>query len=224
MLSTGLGIKPGYVDVVAALFAAGAKITPWARNALHGEDLKQDPALIRLFFENGLDPNATQSTDREINPDAKESRGEPLLRFMADPACAREFLSRGADPNASGPSNETPLYSIITSRNIEVAEVLLEHGATLEPNFLFDVMGYYWRGQDRELKRERMLKYLLEKGVDPNKAVSEKWGSPLHHAAFYGNENMVRMLADAGADLTARAVGGRHPGCTPEEVAMSRVD
>ncbi|KAL5318226.1 hypothetical protein ACEPPN_013285 [Leptodophora sp. 'Broadleaf-Isolate-01'] len=80
MLTTGYGARPGYVDVVAALFAAGAQITPWARNALHGEDLEQDPAMIRLFFENGLGPNATQSTDRDRDPNAREGRGEPLLR------------------------------------------------------------------------------------------------------------------------------------------------
>lgn len=72
---------------------------------------------------------------------------------MKDPAYAHEFLSRGADPNATGPSKKSPLYCAITSTNLKVAEVLLEYGATLDPNLLFAVLGYYRRGLERELVR-----------------------------------------------------------------------
>lgn len=48
VLSVARGIQPGYVEVVAALLAGGASITPWVRNAVHGEDFEQDPAVIRL--------------------------------------------------------------------------------------------------------------------------------------------------------------------------------
>ena len=68
--ATGKGIKPGYKDIIIALLAAGACITPWSLNALHGEDLEQDPAVVRLYFDHGLDPNATQTG------------GEPILGYV----------------------------------------------------------------------------------------------------------------------------------------------
>ena len=73
---------PGYVEVVAALLAAGARITPWVRTAVHGEDFEQDPAVIRLLLDNGLDPNATQIADFEPPDSMTQTGGEPLIRYV----------------------------------------------------------------------------------------------------------------------------------------------
>lgn len=82
VLSVARGIQPGYVEVVAALLAAGASIMPWVRNAVHGEDMQQDPAVIRLLLDHGLDPNATQSADFEPPDSMTQTGGEPLLRYV----------------------------------------------------------------------------------------------------------------------------------------------
>ncbi|PVH69651.1 hypothetical protein DL98DRAFT_598461 [Cadophora sp. DSE1049] len=150
--ATGKGIKPGYVDVIIALLAAGACITPWSLNALHGEDLKQDPAVIRLYFDHGLDPNATQTG------------GEPILG--------------------------------------------------LEPNLLFETVGY------RQKYGDLMTKYLLDKGVHPNRATSEEFGNPLHLAALASKPHIVRMLLDAGADPTTPSSSWRFLGQTPEQIVL----
>ena len=82
VLSVARGIMPGYVEVVAALLAAGARITPWVRTAVHGEDFEQDPAVIRLLLDNGLDPNATQIADFEPPDSTTQTGGEPLIRYV----------------------------------------------------------------------------------------------------------------------------------------------
>ncbi|CZT43391.1 uncharacterized protein RSE6_03423 [Rhynchosporium secalis] len=195
ILSVAKGIQPGYVEVVAALLTSGASITPWVRNAVHGEDMQQDPAVISLLLDHGSDPNATQSADFERPDSTTPTGGELLLIYINDPECAREFLSRGADPNAIGPRGKTALLSALESANVDVAEVLLEYGARPEPNFLFSTMLLRW-------------------------PLSEIWGTPLHLAVFQANADIVKMLLDAGADRTAISVGDRNPGLTPEEFVL----
>ncbi|KAG4434663.1 hypothetical protein IFR05_009868 [Cadophora sp. M221] len=221
VLAVAHGIRPGYKDVVAALLAAGAPIRPWVRNALHGDTMEQDPAVIRLLFEHGLDPNATQSVDFEPADSTTQTGGEPLLHFMSNPACAREFLSRGTDPNATGPRGETALYCALTNDNLEIADLLVEYGAKLEPKLLFTTIRLRWRGPDTRI-RERMTKFLLDKGVDPNQATSEEWGTPLHLAVFYAIADIVKMLLDAGADRTVPSTGWRYHGLTPEQLMLAR--
>lgn len=81
-LAVAQGIHPGYLDIAAALLTAGAHITPRVRDALHGHDIQQDPAVIRLLFEYGLDPNATQSADFEPADSQIQTGGEPVLKYV----------------------------------------------------------------------------------------------------------------------------------------------
>jgi ankyrin repeat protein len=61
--------------------------------------------------------------------------------FMRDAAYTRELLSRGADPNRTGPRGIPILVgAIVSSEDTSCVEVLLEYGAKLEPEFLFDAL------------------------------------------------------------------------------------
>ena len=44
--------------------------------------MEQDPAVIRLLFQYGLDPNATQSADFEPADSQVQTGGEPLLKYV----------------------------------------------------------------------------------------------------------------------------------------------
>ncbi|KAH7360795.1 hypothetical protein BKA65DRAFT_192607 [Rhexocercosporidium sp. MPI-PUGE-AT-0058] len=201
--ATGNGFEPEYVDIVLALFAAGAYITQDAIDALHGENMQQDPAVVRLFFDHGLDPNATVTG------------GEPVFRFFTDLSCAREFLSRGTDPSRCGPSKMTPLYRALDIGEVDLAELLIEYGAKVEPNLLWATVGL------RKQYGELMTKYLLDKGLDPDQAVSEEWGNPLHLAALAAEPEIVKMLLDAGADRTILSTGWRFRGNTAEQIVLA---
>lgn len=60
-----------HADAVATLFDAGARVSAGATGCVHGKDFHQDPRIVRLFLDNGLDPNA------------RISSGEPLLPYVA---------------------------------------------------------------------------------------------------------------------------------------------
>ena len=131
--------------------------------------------------------------------------------------CAREFLSRGADPNASGPSKKSLLQCALISGYEEKAELLISYGAKIEPNLLWSTVG------SRKRHGERMTRFLLEKGVDPNQALSEEWGRPLHLAAAVADVKLVELLLGAGAERGAVSTGWRVEGMTAEEVVVERI-
>ncbi|KAJ6063666.1 hypothetical protein N7499_012346 [Penicillium canescens] len=198
-LDEGLANATGqtHTEIVVALFDAGARLSTSAIDYLPGANMMQGVGIVRLFLDHGLDPNATASN------------GEPLLAFMADPVCAREILSRGADPNRIGPSG-IPIVvgAIISSDDTSWIEVLLEYGARIEKEFLFDTL--------RPRTRQAPLKtsFLLAKGLDPNQTNAE-WGTPLHYAVWNGRPSLVKILLDAGADPTARSIGKHYHGEPP---------
>jgi ankyrin repeat protein len=200
-----LATEGAHPDIVAALFDAGAPVKASTVDLLPVPQ-QQHPSIVRQFLEHGLDPNA------------RLSNGEPLLGALADPACARELLSRGADPNVCDPDGKTPLFRAIQSsktENTSLLELLLEHGAKLEPDLLFAAVAPRVRHQ------ELMTKFLLAKGLDPNTTNAE-WGTPLHLAVYAVRPNIVKLLLDAGADPLTRATSRRFPGESPLQLAQTQ--
>ncbi len=53
------------------------------------------------------------------------------------------------------------------------------------------------------------MRLLLDTGEDPNRynpVGCHSHSTPLHQAAYHGHEDVVRLLADRGADLEARDI------------------
>ncbi|GFF29350.1 ankyrin repeat and KH domain-containing protein mask [Aspergillus udagawae] len=205
-LNEGLALatQMAHPEVVAALFDAGASVSPWTVGALPGEDeVPQHPSVVRHFLDHGLDPNS------------RCSNGEPLLSLLHNPACARELLLRGADPNLTNPRGITPLVRAIVSTHeadTSLPELLLAYGAKLESDLLFTALG------PRVRQGELMARFLLAKGLDPN-TTSAEWGTPLHRAVYSYKPNLVKLLLEAGADPTARSAGTQFRGKTPLQAA-----
>ncbi|RDW70548.1 ankyrin repeat domain-containing protein [Aspergillus mulundensis] len=191
------------VGIATLLFDAGASVSTWTVDSLPGEYLQQDPRIVRLFLERGLDPNARLST------------GEPLLPMFSNPECAALLLSAGADPNRPGAKGIPPIArAIVGTRepSTSLIELYLAHGAKLESTLLFYSL------MPRVPQHELMTRFLLDKGVDPN-VTSNDWGTPLHLAVRVGKVNLAKMLLEAGADPTVVSCGRKIGSLTPAQVA-----
>ncbi|KAH7413250.1 hypothetical protein BKA64DRAFT_637924 [Cadophora sp. MPI-SDFR-AT-0126] len=200
VLSVARGIQPGYVEVVAALLAGGASITPWTTAWIRMRRkvptssvlIVRLKLVVNLFSGLSTTPRVLENSSPEGPIQTPLARvGKLLLWFYA-----------------------------LQKANVAMAEVLVEYGARLEPNFLFSTMLLRWRGQYTGI-RELMTKFLLDEGVNPNQAVSEEWGTPLHLAVFLANADIVKMLLDEGADRTAISVGRKYPDLTPEQLVLA---
>ncbi|KAL2837581.1 hypothetical protein BJY01DRAFT_237825 [Aspergillus pseudoustus] len=127
-MGLGLATHRSHPEIVAILFNAGAKLSPFVEGFLPGEHMHQDVSIVRQFLDHGLDPNS------------RYKKGWPILGFFQDLACARELLSRGADPNLCNNSGEPVLGMVIKCAKEEDASLIklyLEYGARLSSNLLF---------------------------------------------------------------------------------------
>ncbi len=129
-------------------------------------------------------------------------------------------LQAGADPNTINEYGYTALCSHVSSRNHDIAALLLENGANpngVSSNNYTALMSAAGNG---DLK---IVKLLVERGASMNDQ-SDDGRSALHHAAYWGRGKVIEYLIAQGADLTLRdghmntaadlAAKRDHPGIT----------
>ncbi|KAF5970215.1 ankyrin protein 1 [Fusarium bulbicola] len=102
----------------------------------------------------------------------------PLCSALEQPRIVRLLLEKGADPNVGFSIGFTPLTYAACFGYQEAVEVLLEYGATVDLEYGF--------------------------GVDEPTNDWHKGWTPLMCATFQGHHGIVRMLAEAGADMHRR--------------------
>ncbi|GAT24867.1 hypothetical protein RIB2604_01806990 [Aspergillus luchuensis] len=138
-----------------------------------------------------------------------------------DPRVIRLYLDRGlkpqkcVDPNRSGPRKISPLASALNKVCDDggaTFDLLVEYGAKVDSSLLFYALSSSY---DTALK----ARFLFSRGFDPLTATSSDWGTPLHIAARFADEEVIKLLLDLGADPTARLSTKKFPNRSPVEVA-----
>ncbi|KAL8995032.1 MAG: hypothetical protein Q9169_005158 [Polycauliona sp. 2 TL-2023] len=157
--------------------------------------------VVEYLLDSGADVNSWSTAGGALHMAAR-------LGFIK---VVRILLERGADPNLDARDAGQPLFSAARNEHTEVVQVLLDHGASinarLELQATRHTSAYSYSVLARAARNGelKMVRFLLEKGVDP--MVDGDGDRALQQAAAWGHEDIVRLLVELGVDINGR--GGK---------------
>ena len=106
-------------------------------------------------------------------------------------------------------SGQTPLHRACLSKQVAVANFLIDKGANVNAKGTFQFTPLMWAsdvpGQDMAL-----LQRLIDKGADVN-APGDDSNTPLHRAALRGGLQVAKLLLDHGAEVNVQGYNGVTP-------------
>ncbi len=123
----------------------------------------------------------------------------------------RMCLELGSNPNLNLVDEHTTILAAVAERaSVEMAQLLLEHGAWLKDSGAIVLAA--------EQGKLAMVKFLLEQGADIDEIgvehptdwrFTEEMGSALHKAVRNGHEEVVKLLLDYGANVNLKDMMGK---------------
>lgn len=118
-------------------------------------------------------------------------------------ACVRLLVEHGASPKALGPAGAGVLNETAKRAMPELSQFLFEHGAPLDSTDRegFTLLMQAVLSMEAPADRDRMVQWLLSKGVDPN-ATNDRHDTAYMLAARVGIPSTLALLAKAGAKET----------------------
>ena len=160
-------------------------------------DPARTPGFLRAaatLLDAGADPNTGFWTTGQHPERETALYGAAGVAHHAE--LTRLLLARGADPN-----DEEAVYHSPETHENAAMKVLVESGRLTQENLaLMLIRKHDWHDYEG-------VKYLLERGVDPNYHRWRGWIA-IHHAIARNNSlEVVQLLLDHGADPTLRKDG-----------------
>jgi len=126
--------------------------------------------------------------------------------------CAILLINAGAEVDATTNDGGTPLLYASCFGNTDIVNELLRAGASVNEADLEGITPLHWAANGHD----EIVRLLISQDADVN-AIERKFGkTPLIQAAKYGFAIIVRMLVEAGADLSIEDADG----LTAEEWAV----
>jgi ankyrin repeat protein len=156
--------------------------------------------------------------ERGADVESRGWRGQTALYMSSSPGyteVVQSLIDRGADPNTECDDwNDnyqvvkwTPLHVALRKGRMEIARVLLEHGADVNYQDKFGKSSLHLASRHRSNDLARLL---LDHGANLN--ALDTWGeTALHSASSYGKVEVVTLLLEYGANVDARSNPGRAP-------------
>ncbi|CAO2649935.1 Nn.00g012270.m01.CDS01 [Neocucurbitaria sp. VM-36] len=151
-----LAMPDGSLDTIRVLLQHGSKLNVFAYSKAIA---REDPAVFQLLIDHGWDINSTEFENSAVHSS------------LSHPNLLRWLLEHGADPNTmssrmrgSCSQRRTPLIAASRYNDPTTAlEILLSHGAELDPMAMFSPIGGRMRGNGIAAMR-----VLLDHGADVN--------------------------------------------------------
>src|SRR6266446_6570118 len=172
----------------------GSHMTP-----LHAASVKGHLDVTSLLLKRGADPNSRDNVDRV--PLHRVSQGGHPVMEESSLEIARLLVNHGAKVNVTDDSRgETPLHAAAQSGYREIVELLVECGASLDVQNIYQESSLHMACRKGKLD---VLRFLIDRGLDINSRDSVDQ-IPLHTASQSGQVEAARLLLDCGSDVNAR--------------------
>jgi ankyrin repeat protein len=174
----------GYSDVITLLLKNGADVNvkdDVGGTALMYAGLGGHEDLVGLLLDKAADFKV-----RDMQ------RNTVLIRVAArgHEGVAKLLLEKGANVNAKGAYGMTPLMWVVSEADIEFAQLLLSYGADVNATAKNGITALMFAAGPV---------YIEEKG---------QYGSTASVSTIGGDEKIVKLLLDNGADVNAKDVNG----------------
>jgi ankyrin repeat protein len=154
---------------------------PRGQTLLHDAAMVGEAELAAVLLRSGADP------------DAREAEGHTPLYRASTGDVARVLLAAGATVDVtSGPTRGTALHQAARRGDVSVAQVLLDHGATIDAR---DAKGETPLRRAVNCRQMEIVRLLVRQGADPH-AADRRGVTPLDVAR---TAEMKQALANAGA-------------------------
>ncbi|KAJ3093695.1 Serine/threonine-protein kinase plk1 [Phlyctochytrium bullatum] len=188
-------VEKGDVDIVQFLLYQGANV-----------DCKDVDGSTPLFWAAGFgDPSIMQVlVGSGADIEARGFRGKTALHWAAvygHEDVVSFLIERGADVNCSDDLlKNTPLMEAAEREHLQVVQVLVENGASIEAENQNGQTPLYLAVSEGHAD---IVRFLLDKGADVNRCNAYN-KTPLVEAASRGHLRAVQALVDRGADADCR--------------------
>ncbi|MDE0660450.1 MAG: ankyrin repeat domain-containing protein [Gammaproteobacteria bacterium] len=176
-----------------------------------------DVSAVKALVDKGADVNHRGTHGNTPLGYSAYNGHDEIVRFLLDV---------GADPNIAAFDGWSPLALAVYECRARLVKLLLESGA--DPHFVHgdsgeNLLHVAVAKSDQGAGTTQCVALLLRAGVDPNGKtkqgvetdsfynVTVYSETPLHWAAAYGDEATVKMLIDAGAEVSIKDGRGDTP-------------
>jgi len=194
--------QKGYKNVCELLFSAGADVNlkGVVGAPLHAAARSGNYETVKFLFNKGAKVNVRDDRWRTPLCEAVSSNkpSKDIVWFLVE---------NGAKVEVKDKSGNSPLLSSLSNGACEIAEFLLQKGATLDPEYHnedgFTLIHAASRGGCYNF-----VSALIDKGADVNSQTTELQITPLFLASEYGHEKVVHVLLEHGAVKNLKGFAG----------------
>jgi ankyrin repeat protein len=200
------------VGIARLLLGHGADVDARAKDKftpLHSAAFNGRLELARVLLGHGANTNAKDEWGNTPLHDVSRGEYDSLEHGVG---IARLLLEHGVDVHAMDKFHETALPLAAFRGRLEIAQVLLGHGANpnVEDEYGWTPLHLVSEGKYNSHEHDvSIARLLLEHGADVNLGIRKF--TPLHSASFNGRLELARVLLNHGAGANAKDEFGNTP-------------